>query len=908
MKKKLKKVKFKFAKSSIGEKILILCMLGLIAVVFIAIAFFIYIVISAPNFTEEGLYTSDASIIYYANGEEMTRVGTKNREKVSYDEIPEVFIDALLATEDSRFMEHSGIDLARFLKASVSQALGNSDAGGASTLTMQVVKQTFTEYTATGIKGIIRKFTDIYMAVFKIEKKYTKEQIIEFYVNIPYLGASTYGIEQAAQAYFGKTIGEVSLTEAAIIAGLFQAPNAFDPFSHPEKAENRRNQVLNLMKKHGYISDEECEIAKSISVESLLIKTESEAMRNQGMIDTIIEEVKARTKKDPTLVAMKIQSTFLPEKQEVINNINDGTSYKWPNEMLQTGIAVLDVDTGGIVAIGAGRNKQSKLSWNFATQTERHPGSTSKPLFDYGPAIEYLNWGTGQMIIDDVHGYSGGGNVKNWDGGYKGIMTIKRALAASRNTTALQTFQAVPNKQINEFITGLNLHPEYDANGFIHESHSIGGYTGESPLDIAAAYATFARGGIYIEPHSFTKIEFVDTGEIYTVTPEKRTVMKDSTAYMINMILRFAVTNGDVGAGSKSGTDVASKTGTSSVDRSHIKALGLKGDVIGDSWQIVYSPDYVCSTWIGYKDIATKEYYLTNSVGSGARRAVSRLLTSGILETNSRFKKPSSVVTATIELETNPLQLASEYTPANLKSVEYFRKGTAPTEVSTRFSKLETPTNLKIDTTEGTANLSWSGISTPDAISYSYLTDYFNEGYGKWATKYLNRRLEYINSSIGSIGYQVYLNTGTTTTDLGWTPITSFQYSGTIPIGTKFIVKASYSRFKANMSDGIEAGVAANIPEVEPTSWQADLLGAKCLTIKEFNDRLNSNTLIKVTENGIDITESDYISITNSCEDSSNIQINCRSLSSGEYKITHIITNKQIGSSKTLTRQVKQSC
>ena len=222
-KEKTKNKIIKFRNRNFGEKILILLMLGLIAVVMLVISFFVYIIINAPDFSEEGLYASDASIIYYASGEELARVGAKNREKVSYDELPEVFVDALLATEDSRFMQHSGIDLARFLKASVGQLLGNSDAGGGSTLTMQVVKQTFTDPVASGIKGIIRKFTDIYMAVFKLEKKYTKEQIIEFYVNIPYLGAGTYGIEQAAQAYFGKSIGEVSLTSYCF-RGLFQAP------------------------------------------------------------------------------------------------------------------------------------------------------------------------------------------------------------------------------------------------------------------------------------------------------------------------------------------------------------------------------------------------------------------------------------------------------------------------------------------------------------------------------------------------------------------------------------------------------------------------------------------------------------------------------------------------------------
>ncbi len=547
-KSKVKKndLKAKFKKKNIGEKILIIFMLGLISVTALAMVFFLFVIISAPSFSEEQLYSKESSIIFYANGDEMTRLGTENRELVSYDDLPEVFLDAVLATEDSRFMQHNGVDMARFLKASIEQLLGKSGAGGASTLTMQIVKQKFTDDTATGIKGIIRKFTDVYMAVFKIEKKYTKEQIIEFYVNIPYLGSGAYGIEQASQIYFGKSIGEVSLTEAAVIAGLFQAPGAYDPYSYPEKAEARRNQVLNLMKRHGYITDEECEIAKSVSVESLLISDSASVNENQGMIDTVVAEVKTRTKQDPYLTSMKIYSTFVAEKQSVVNNVNNGKSYKWPNDVIQTGIAVISVETGGITAIGAGRNKKGELSYNFATQINRHPGSTAKPLFGFGPAIEYLNWGNGQMIIDDNHSYSNGVSIKNWDNGYKGIMTIRTALAASRNIPSLQSFQAVPNKKIDEFVTGLGLHPEYDSTKFINEAHSIGGYTGTNPVELAAAYATFARGGIYIEPHSFTKVEFVNTGDTYVVTPEKRTVMKDSTAYMINVILRFAVTNGHV--------------------------------------------------------------------------------------------------------------------------------------------------------------------------------------------------------------------------------------------------------------------------------------------------------------------------------------------------------------------------
>ena len=556
-------------KGNIFEKILIVIMLILVSGFACGLAFFIYVVIAAPKFDPQSLYTKEASILFDSKGEELARLGTENRQKVTYDELPEVFIDALVATEDSRYFQHSGVDMARFLKATIGQVFGQSGAGGASTLTMQVAKQRLTNSEASGIRGIIRKFTDVYLSVFVLEKKYSKEQLIEFYVNIPYLGSGSYGIEQASQVYFGKSASELSLPEAATIAGLFQAPVAYDPFDYPEKAESRRNQVLNLMKRHGYISEEECEIAKSIPLKSLLVESESTTNQYQGFIDTVVEEVIDRTGKNPYETPMSIKTTMVREKQEAINSIYNGTTYKWLNDTVQAGIAVVDNDNGSLIAVGAGRNRKRLREYNYATMIKRHPGSTAKPIFDYGPAIEYLNWSTGKMIIDDKYTYSGGGYLKNWDNSYKGIMTIETALGSSRNIPALQAFQAVSQSQIKTFVTNLGITPEYE-NGFINEAHSIGGFNGTNPLEMAAAYATFARGGIYIEPYSFTSAEFLDTGEVYTVTPEKRTVMSEATAYMINIILRNAVTNNYVSAGSKSGTDIASKTGTSTIDSKYI--------------------------------------------------------------------------------------------------------------------------------------------------------------------------------------------------------------------------------------------------------------------------------------------------------------------------------------------------
>ena len=905
-----KKFRLKFKKGNIGEKILTLFMFLIILIFVGMISFISYIVFTAPEFDAEKLYTKEASIIYDAKGNEIARLGTENRERVTYDDLPEVFVDALIATEDSRFFQHKGVDMARFLIATFGQLMGHSGAGGASTLTMQIAKQRINGFEDTGIKGIIRKFSDIYISVFKLEKNYTKEQIIELYVNIPQLG-SVFGIEQASQRYFGKSISEVSLSEAALLAGLFQAPSAYSPFNSVEKAEARRNQVLNLMERHGYITSEECELAKSIKVENLIIKNQPAKNKYQGYINTVIEEVKKRTGHDPYLVPMKIYSTMLPDKQDYVNDIYNGkTDFKWPNDAIQAGIVVTDVDTGAVVAVGANR-ETGELIYNYATMAKRHPGSSAKPIFDYGPAIEYLNWSTGTTIVDDEYTYSNGGYMKNWDNKYRGIMTVKTALAASRNIPALQAFQAVKQSDINKFVTGLGITPEYDSTGFINESHSIGGFDGVSPLQMSAAYGAFARGGVYIEPYSFTKVEYIDNGEIYTVTPEKRTVMSEATAYMINMILKYAVTSGNVSAGTKSNTDIASKTGTSTVDSAAIKSLGIKTSqsIIGNSWQISYSPKYVCAVWVGYKDLITKEHYLTSTVGGGARKKISQMLTKGIQESGYTWKKPSSVVTATIELETIPLSLASDYTPTNLKSVEYFKSGTVPDEVSSRFSQLSNPTNLKANYNINSVDLSWTPIKTPDAININYLTDYYKEGYKTFADKYLQNRLKYNEENIGTIGYEIYIsNSSGGYTSLGFTTNSNFTYNGTLSEQRKFMVKASYSKFKDNMSSGVTVSVAptGDITPTATNNWRIELNGGT-MTVQEYYDFINKgNSPIKVIDSGYDVTKQATIKTT--CTDSEDNPVsNCDTLNCNNgYIVQHSATYN--GKTRIVTRTLTEGC
>ena len=225
-------------------------LVSVLLVLVLSVVFAIYIVVEAPDFNPENLYRAESSIIYDKDGNQITKLGIEKRKKVSYDDLPQILIDAIVATEDSRYFQHNGFDLPRFAKASFGQVISKlthrGDPGGGSTLSMQVVKNNFTDVEQT----IKRKFTDIYLAIFKLEKNYSKEEILEYYVNTPFLGNGSYGVEQACQSYFGKSVSDINLAEAAIIAGLFQAPSAYDPYRFPEATEERRETVLYLMKTH----------------------------------------------------------------------------------------------------------------------------------------------------------------------------------------------------------------------------------------------------------------------------------------------------------------------------------------------------------------------------------------------------------------------------------------------------------------------------------------------------------------------------------------------------------------------------------------------------------------------------------------------------------------------------------
>ncbi len=762
----LKRVnKQKKKKKLLNILLIIILTLGILGMLAFG-AFLIYIKTEAePKYEANKLNTKEVSRLYDINGNEFAKVGEENREKVSYEELPEVLVDAIVATEDSRFFQHNGFDAPRFVKATIGQILKRSGAGGASTLSMQVVKNVFTDkYVDEGLAGIIRKFEDIYLAIFKLESDYSKQEIIEFYVNNHALGGNIYGVEEASQTYFGKSVTDLNLSEAAIIAGMFKAPNYYRPNVNPKNAEERRKTVLYLMRRHGYITEEEEKIANAIPVESLVAEPKQVEgyHKYQGYIDTVVTEAQSKYKANPYTTALLVYTNLDTSKQDAVNSVMNGESYDWINDVVQAGVSVLDSQTGKILAIGNGRNHDAKLQTNYAAGIKRQPGSTAKPLFDYGPGIEYNNWSTYTLFDDAPYTYSNGRTIKNWDGGYFGTITLRRALSASRNIPALKAFQQVDNKKIIEFVTSLGIEPEIE-NGRIHEAHSIGAWDpGTNPLQMSAAYAAFSNGGYYNEPYTINKIVFRATGETIEHKADKKRVMSDATAFMISSVLQ------DVALTGGTPKNIACKTGTTNYDEAVMDSRNLPWDAIRDSWVVGYSTKTVIALWYGY-DVIDSEYCLHNVPATIQKDYIFKaLVNSGAMESNrEEFKMPSSVVRVNVAVGSNPPKLAA---PGQAAVTEYFKKGYEPTEVDTSNVKLSAPSNLKASYNQTTrkVSISWGAVS-PGSLA---------------------------NDSYGTFGYNVYLDSKL----LGWTDKTSYTYETTSPYGTYKVVATykSYSGIQSN--------------------------------------------------------------------------------------------------------------
>lgn len=845
--------------------ILIICVIAFASLMAV---FFAYIIVKAPKFDPNNLKFTQMSELYDTEGNIITKMGNENRTEISYDDLPEVLIDAIIATEDSKFFQHNGFDLARFMKASMYQLVGKN-GGGASTLTMQIAKNNYTSTESKGFEGITRKFTDIYLSIFKIERKYTKKEILEFYVNDSYLGNGAYGVEQASLNYFGKSVSELNLAEASFIAGLFQSPTYYNPYNYPERAEGRRKTVLYLMQRHGYITEEEKEIAENSPITSYIRKTEASGTYSeyQGYIDTVVEELENEYDLNPYTTPLKIYTAMNRSKQDFVNKVMNGEAWKWENENAQAGVVMTDSASGEVLAVGAGRNKNSERSYNFATMTNKQIGSTAKPIFDYGPAVEYLGWGTVNYIDDTPTTYSDGTKMSNSDGGYKGRLPLYQALGLSRNITALKTFQQVSkeagNDKILKFASSLGITPEVDKNGKIHEAHSIGSFTGStkkgesrnSPMTMAGAYQAFSNGGYYIKPHTIKKFVYKDTDEVVETKSAKTRVMNDSTAYIINYSLNWSATEGLAkSAAGISGVQTAAKTGTSNFDEATKKRYHLSSKAVNDLWVCGYTPKQTITFWYGYDSI-TKGHSTTSSWST--RDKFYRNLAENLFDKDgSSFARPSSIEEVSVVRNSIPLKKAL-YGGV----VGYFRKGTGPDETGTeQAEQLPSVSGITSSISGNTVHLKWNGISAEDMVNLNFDDSYGTLGYDIYVKD-------------GSGGSEVYVGT---TTSTSYTHTTSYSN----PV---YVIYTAYSNYKTNRSKGVEHKVSVT------SDFDVKISNSTIEQGKTFVD----NKPIIVLYNSVDVTDGATITLESGSVDTNIL---------GTYKLTYKVTYQ--GKSKTVSRNV----
>ncbi len=708
------------SKKKLWKKILI----GIAAFVTVAIiaivAIFAYYGATAPTIQASDLEGATETKILDKDGELIYSLGGEKRDLITSEQVPQLLKDAITSIEDKRFYSHMGIDPIRIAGSFLRNAKAGQITQGGSTITQQLVKLAVFS-TKKEDQTYKRKIQEIMLAL-QLERNYSKEQILTYYLNKVYMANNVYGFGTASHYYFNKELSELSLPQVALLAGMPQAPNSYDPYANADQAKERRDLVLYSMKENGQISKEQYDQAVATPVTDGLIAhnnnvdSNDKALVYDSFVTMVLKEVQEKTGLDPYNDGLTIQTTIDSKAQQRLYDIVNTNDYiQYVNDKIQNAVVMLDTKTGAVRAVNGGRKQTTLLGYNRATDNTRSTGSTIKPVIDYGPAIEYLNYSTGQTIMDQRTTYSNGVELNNWDFSHKGAMTLRTALVYSRNTTALQTFKAVGETNIKSFLNNLDIQIKNDGQDYLVESNSIGADI--SPIKMAAAYAAFGNYGTYSKPYTVTKVTTRD-GQVTEFKPEQKQAMKDSTAYMITDVLKDSFKYGFATQAAIPGLPTAAKTGSSNYTVEQKRAMGASDyeDIIPDSWFIGYSTDYTISAWTGY-DNPYEQGGGVDTTEQEYSRMIYYYLMKYMAESSSGddWVQPDSVVKQQIEIGSDPLSLPGPRTPANMIATELFVKGHVPTQQSMNYgTKIEGPTGLKAtyDKSKKTLTVTWDNYKT----------------------------------------------------------------------------------------------------------------------------------------------------------------------------------------------------
>ena len=608
------------------------------------------------------------SIIYDGQSDVVTRLhGVQDRTWVSISELQPSTVYAFISAEDARFFEHEGVDVIRIAGAIVADIKAGSYVQGASNISQQLIKLSH----LTSEKTISRKAEEAALA-YEMERQYSKEDILEMYLNYVYFGGGYYGIEAAAEGYFGVHASDLTLDQSAMLAGILKSPSGYAPHINYAASINRRNNILRLMRDYGYITDDEKKQAAAKRPTILHDKNEEYSGYYTDAVTKSAAALMGITVDELIRGGYNIYSAMDSDIQHYCEEMfKNGELF--PAEDSEAAIVVLEPSTGMVVAMVGGRSYTGGISFNRATDIRRQPGSVIKPVIAYAPAFEYLNYTAADMILDEETTFADY-TPSNYGNKYYGWVTVREAVTKSLNVPAVKTLSEVGVERAKDFAKrcGIEFDDKDDSLAL-----ALGGFTyGVSPLQIAGAYSCFASGGIYNTPTLIKKITDRNGLTVYEYRQDSRRVMSEANAYILTSMLKSVVTEGTGHRLNTLDIPIAGKTGT----------VGLANGN-RDAWMAGYTPEYTAVVWQGYD--SDRLGLLPSSATGGTYPALMLYELFNHIYPDGRsgdFEKPESVKQYSIDAKTLKKQhkvvLANAMTPQSSRVTEYFTEETAPEDVS----------------------------------------------------------------------------------------------------------------------------------------------------------------------------------------------------------------------------------
>ena len=673
------------------KKVLLTILAALIGVLLLFCAVF-YVFFDVPDWQKLDISKLSAlaqtSSMYDMNGELMSELrGSENRIIVSLDEIPLHTRQAFIAAEDLRFYDHRGIDVYRILGALRSNLKSGSLAEGASTITQQLAKLTH----LSAEKTIRRKLEEINLA-FQIEKVYNKDEILAMYLNTVYFGRGAYGIQAAAQAYFGVDAEELTLNQSASLAAIIKAPSIYAPHISPSNNRSRRQYILSVMAENGFISQEEKQAALDESI--WVLAQEAEKQLYSWYIDEALREsaeLLGLSADEVIQGGFKIYTAYDARLQSIADEVYADSSF-FPaaasdGTPIQSAMAVVDTNNGAVLAMIGGRDYTVRRGLNRATQMRRQPGSALKPLAVYGPALE-LGYTTASVLLDEKTSF-GGYTPRNAGDRYYGLVTMRTAIRNSLNTTAVRLLEEIGLDASIQYLNKMGIPTR---NSDRNLSLALGSMTyGVTPVELAAAYVPYANGGIYHQPYCVERIETVDGSNVYERKDSGKQVLSAQNAFLMTSLLQSVVSSGTGTRMLAANTPIAGKTGT-------VSMTGGNRDI----WMTAYTPEISVAVWMGY-DQTDAKHKISNGITGGrntASLAAAFFKKAYADREKPDFSQPDGLVWLTLDKRAltsrGSIMLASDKTPKEYRLSEVFAASNRPYAVSDIWQAPDAPSSFYV--------------------------------------------------------------------------------------------------------------------------------------------------------------------------------------------------------------------